>query len=164
MLPARSRHCCCRCAHGAIMAFPVPAVSFNRECGQDVCVRLCTHVCACMSMCACVRAYVRGPCANARHIISTLTAAVAAAASPLDRGYAALVIADCCWPWTPTTSNRIRFVLHRCSAHVVQIMLLGDSSTGKTCLLIRFKDNTFLNNNFISTVGIDYRASREEYV
>jgi len=37
------------------------------------------------------------------------------------------------------------------------IMLLGDSSTGKTCLLIRFKDNTFLNNNFISTVGIDYR-------
>jgi GTPase SAR1 family protein len=56
-------------------------------------------------------------------------------------------------------SSRIRFVLHRSLAHVAQIMLLGDSSTGKTCLLIRFKDNTFLNNNFISTVGIDYRAS-----
>lgn len=37
------------------------------------------------------------------------------------------------------------------------VMLLGDSCTGKTCLLIRFKDNTFMNNNFISTVGIDYR-------
>ncbi|CAJ0938006.1 unnamed protein product, partial [Mesorhabditis belari] len=37
------------------------------------------------------------------------------------------------------------------------VMLLGDSCTGKTCLLIRFKDGTFLNNNFISTVGIDYR-------
>uniref|UniRef100_A0A914YA69 Uncharacterized protein n=1 Tax=Panagrolaimus superbus TaxID=310955 RepID=A0A914YA69_9BILA len=36
-------------------------------------------------------------------------------------------------------------------------MLLGDSCTGKTCLLIRFKDGTFMNNNFISTVGIDYR-------
>uniref|UniRef100_A0A2K6VUI2 Uncharacterized protein n=1 Tax=Onchocerca volvulus TaxID=6282 RepID=A0A2K6VUI2_ONCVO len=37
------------------------------------------------------------------------------------------------------------------------VMLIGDSCCGKTCLLIRFKDNTFLNNNFISTVGIDYR-------
>ncbi|CAD5215700.1 unnamed protein product [Bursaphelenchus okinawaensis] len=37
------------------------------------------------------------------------------------------------------------------------VMLLGDSCTGKTCLLIRFKDGTFMNNNFISTVGIDYR-------
>ncbi|VDO41917.1 unnamed protein product [Onchocerca flexuosa] len=39
----------------------------------------------------------------------------------------------------------------------LQVMLIGDSCCGKTCLLIRFKDNTFLNNNFISTVGIDYR-------
>ncbi|KAF8354943.1 rab-37 [Pristionchus pacificus] len=37
------------------------------------------------------------------------------------------------------------------------VMLLGDSCTGKTCVLVRFKDGTFLNNNFISTVGIDYR-------
>uniref|UniRef100_A0A0N5AYT2 Ras family protein n=1 Tax=Syphacia muris TaxID=451379 RepID=A0A0N5AYT2_9BILA len=36
-------------------------------------------------------------------------------------------------------------------------MLVGDSCCGKTCLLIRFNDGTFLNNNFISTVGIDYR-------
>ncbi|ULT82009.1 hypothetical protein L3Y34_011757 [Caenorhabditis briggsae] len=37
------------------------------------------------------------------------------------------------------------------------VMILGDSCTGKTCLLIRYKDGAFLNNNFISTVGIDYR-------
>ncbi|KAM3727390.1 Ras-related protein [Dirofilaria immitis] len=37
------------------------------------------------------------------------------------------------------------------------VMLIGDSCCGKTCLLIRFKDDAFLNNNFISTVGIDYR-------
>lgn len=33
---------------------------------------------------------------------------------------------------------------------------------GKTCLLIRFKDDTFLMNNFISTVGIDYRNKMVE--
>jgi GTPase SAR1 family protein len=46
------------------------------------------------------------------------------------------------------------------------VMLLGDSCTGKTCLLIRFKDGTFMNNNFISTVGIDYRvcSSKKKYL
>ena len=38
-------------------------------------------------------------------------------------------------------------------------MLVGDSGVGKTCLLVRFKDNTFLSGNFISTVGIDFRVN-----
>ncbi|ELT94379.1 hypothetical protein CAPTEDRAFT_193005 [Capitella teleta] len=38
-----------------------------------------------------------------------------------------------------------------------QVMLIGDSAVGKTCLLVRFKDNTFLSGSFISTVGIDFR-------
>ena len=38
-------------------------------------------------------------------------------------------------------------------------MLLGDSGVGKTCLLVRFKDNAFLSGSFISTVGIDFRVS-----
>ncbi|CAF2804109.1 unnamed protein product [Rotaria sp. Silwood2] len=38
-----------------------------------------------------------------------------------------------------------------------KVMLLGDSGVGKTCLLIRFDNETFLNSNFHSTVGIDYR-------
>ncbi|EEB09836.1 GTP-binding nuclear protein RAN1, putative [Pediculus humanus corporis] len=39
----------------------------------------------------------------------------------------------------------------------LQVMLLGDSGVGKTCLLIRFRDGQFLSGNFISTVGIDFR-------
>lgn len=38
-------------------------------------------------------------------------------------------------------------------------MLLGDSGVGKTCLLVRFKDKTFLSGAFIATVGIDYRVN-----
>lgn len=38
-----------------------------------------------------------------------------------------------------------------------QVMLLGDSGVGKTCLLVRFKDDTFLTGSFIATVGIDFR-------
>ncbi|XP_013407226.1 ras-related protein Rab-26 isoform X3 [Lingula anatina] len=38
-----------------------------------------------------------------------------------------------------------------------KVMLIGDSGVGKTCLLVRFKDNTFLSGSFISTVGIDFR-------
>ncbi|XP_066998021.1 ras-related protein Rab-37 isoform X1 [Anabrus simplex] len=38
-----------------------------------------------------------------------------------------------------------------------KVMLLGDSGTGKTCLLIRFRDGLFLSGTYISTVGIDFR-------
>ncbi|XP_073984554.1 ras-related protein Rab-37-like isoform X5 [Rhodnius prolixus] len=40
---------------------------------------------------------------------------------------------------------------------VCKVMLLGDSGVGKTCILVRFRDNLFLSGNFISTVGIDFR-------
>uniref|UniRef100_A0A8C7Y477 RAB26, member RAS onco family n=1 Tax=Oryzias sinensis TaxID=183150 RepID=A0A8C7Y477_9TELE len=40
---------------------------------------------------------------------------------------------------------------------VLQVMLVGDSGVGKTCLLVRFKDGAFLAGSFISTVGIDFR-------
>ncbi|CAM2699599.1 unnamed protein product [Rotaria socialis] len=38
-----------------------------------------------------------------------------------------------------------------------KIMLLGDSGVGKTCLLVRFRDDTFSSGSFIATVGIDFR-------
>lgn len=41
---------------------------------------------------------------------------------------------------------------------IQQVMLLGDSGVGKTCLLVRFRDGTFLAGSFISTVGIDFRV------
>lgn len=39
-----------------------------------------------------------------------------------------------------------------------QVMLLGDSGVGKTCMLVRFRNGTFLAGNYISTVGIDFRV------
>ncbi|XP_041076646.1 ras-related protein Rab-37-like isoform X1 [Polyodon spathula] len=40
---------------------------------------------------------------------------------------------------------------------LLQVMLLGDSAVGKTCLLVQFKDGAFLAGSFIATVGIDFR-------
>ena len=37
-----------------------------------------------------------------------------------------------------------------------KILLLGDSSVGKSCLLKRYTDNTFLDIH-ISTIGLDYK-------
>jgi Ras-related protein Rab-1A len=34
--------------------------------------------------------------------------------------------------------------------------LIGDSGTGKSCLLIRFADNIF-SDNYISTIGVDFK-------
>uniref|UniRef100_A0A3Q2E0W1 small monomeric GTPase n=1 Tax=Cyprinodon variegatus TaxID=28743 RepID=A0A3Q2E0W1_CYPVA len=45
----------------------------------------------------------------------------------------------------------------------MQVMLVGDSGVGKTCLLVRFKDGAFLAGSFISTVGIDFRVSLNQY-
>ncbi|CAH1115002.1 unnamed protein product [Psylliodes chrysocephalus] len=39
-----------------------------------------------------------------------------------------------------------------------KVMLLGDSGVGKTCILMRFREGTFLAGNFISTVGVDFRT------
>ena len=39
---------------------------------------------------------------------------------------------------------------------VYKILLLGDSTVGKTCFLLRYTDNTFLDLH-MSTIGLDYR-------
>uniref|UniRef100_A0A3B5LWX2 small monomeric GTPase n=1 Tax=Xiphophorus couchianus TaxID=32473 RepID=A0A3B5LWX2_9TELE len=44
-----------------------------------------------------------------------------------------------------------------------KVMLVGDSGVGKTCLLVRFKDGAFLAGSFISTVGIDFRVSSNQW-
>lgn len=67
--------------------------------------------------------------------------------------------------WTDrivTGSTKIEFVtLNKWFFHYDEkVMLLGDSGVGKTCLLVRFRDGTFLSGNFISTVGIDFRVRR----
>jgi Ras-related protein Rab-1A len=40
--------------------------------------------------------------------------------------------------------------------YIYKVLLLGDSSVGKTCFLLRYADDTF-NDNHITTIGLDYR-------
>ena len=40
--------------------------------------------------------------------------------------------------------------------HFFKMVLLGDSSVGKSCLLVRFADDDF-NTNYVSTIGVDFR-------
>ncbi|XP_075219969.1 RAS oncogene family member Rab26 isoform X2 [Lycorma delicatula] len=53
--------------------------------------------------------------------------------------------------------HRQSFNTEQAADLICKVMLLGDSGVGKTCLLVRFRDNLFLCGNFISTVGIDFR-------
>ncbi|KAA0203918.1 hypothetical protein HAZT_HAZT002828 [Hyalella azteca] len=39
----------------------------------------------------------------------------------------------------------------------MQVMLIGDSGVGKTCLVTKFRDGVFLSGSFIATVGLDYK-------
>jgi len=39
---------------------------------------------------------------------------------------------------------------------LVKLLLIGDSGVGKSCLLLRFSDDTF-TTNFITTIGIDFK-------
>ena len=45
------------------------------------------------------------------------------------------------------------------SDYLFKILLIGDSGVGKSCLLLRFADDNF-NENFISTIGVDFVRRR----
>jgi len=40
--------------------------------------------------------------------------------------------------------------------YLFRLLLVGDSGVGKTCILIRFVENTF-TSSYISTIGIDFK-------
>ena len=42
------------------------------------------------------------------------------------------------------------------SDFIYKVLLLGDSSVGKTCFLLRFTEDTYTDNH-ISTIGVDYK-------
>ena len=47
-----------------------------------------------------------------------------------------------------SASNEVEFVF--------KILLLGDSEVGKSCFLMRYSDNVFVEN-YITTIGLDYK-------
>ena len=39
---------------------------------------------------------------------------------------------------------------------IFKILMLGDSEVGKSCFLMRYSDNVFVEN-YITTIGLDYK-------
>lgn len=40
--------------------------------------------------------------------------------------------------------------------HLFKLVIVGNSSVGKSCLLLRFADDQF-NENYMTTIGVDFR-------
>lgn len=40
--------------------------------------------------------------------------------------------------------------------YLFKLLLIGNSSVGKSCILLRFSDNVF-NDNFLPTIGVDFK-------
>eukprot|EP01084_Bolivina_argentea_P153422 267515_1 len=45
--------------------------------------------------------------------------------------------------------------------YLFKLLLIGDSGVGKSCLLVRFSDDTF-TNGYISTIGVDFKIKTFE--
>jgi Ras-related protein Rab-18 len=45
---------------------------------------------------------------------------------------------------------------------IVQLLVIGDSSVGKTSLITRYTNGTF-KEEYLATVGLDYYSKNEEF-
>ena len=48
------------------------------------------------------------------------------------------------------------FLLYIYSDYIFKVVLIGDTSVGKSCLLTRFADDQF-TDNYVTTIGVDFR-------
>ncbi|CAN6268762.1 unnamed protein product, partial [Urochloa humidicola] len=59
--------------------------------------------------------------------------------------------------WTP----RARFDMNPEYDYLFKLLLIGDSGVGKSCLLLRFADDSYLDS-YISTIGVDFKIRTVE--
>jgi len=38
--------------------------------------------------------------------------------------------------------------------HLMKFLMVGDHHSGKSCVLLRFADNSYFNESYISTIGV----------
>ena len=43
--------------------------------------------------------------------------------------------------------------------NVFKVLILGDAAVGKSCLLLRYTDNTY-KDGYISTIGVDFKLKQ----
>ncbi|RXH67346.1 hypothetical protein DVH24_027466, partial [Malus domestica] len=48
-----------------------------------------------------------------------------------------------------------------CSDYLFKLLLIGDSGVGKSCLLLRFADDSYIDS-YISTIGVDFKIRTVE--